>query len=182
MKNQIESDEGKVKSSPYDRDVKESIHNDESDLDHVLMAKQTSRPLKDTLSFPSTLPKVIPHQQQDAHLSRVITSHQNLDILAEKKRLKDEKARLMEEEKKLREEKKLKEDKAREKQKLREEKARESQEKQKLMSDKARVREEKYKGTLNMWCDQNGIYIILITGKVLKKKYVYQRKPMERKV
>ena len=59
---------------------------------------------------------------------------------------------------------------------MREEKA---QEKQKLMSEKARVREEKYKGTLNMWCDQNGIYIILITGKVLKKKYMY---PKERKV
>ena len=34
-----ESDEGKFKSSAYDKDVKESIHNDESDLDHVLMAK-----------------------------------------------------------------------------------------------------------------------------------------------
>ena len=27
-----------------------------------------------------------------------------------------------------------------------------------------------------MWCDQNGIYIILITGKVLKKKYMYSKK------
>ena len=167
-----ESDEGKVKSSAYDKDAKESIHNDESHLDHVLMAKQTSRPYKDTLSFPSTLPKVIPHQQQDAHLSRVITSRQNLDILAEKQRLKDEKGRLMEEKKLREEKKKLKEDKAREKQKLREEKARERQEKQKLMSDKARVRE---KGTLNMRCDQNGIYIILITCKVLKK-YMYPKK------
>ena len=119
-----------MKSSPYDKDVKESIHNDESDLDHVLMAKQTSGPLKNTLSFPSTLPKVIPHQQQDAHLSSKLV----VKILTFwlKSRLKDKKARLMEE-KKLREEnKKLKVDKARE-QKLREEKARKRQKMQKLM-------------------------------------------------
>ena len=86
---------------------------DDSDND-VMMAKQTSRPLKAALEHPSPMPKINPHVQSNAKSSRVLTSAQNLKILNEKQLLKEQKIKLKEE-----------------KQRLRAEKARQKEEKQK---------------------------------------------------
>ena len=69
----------------------------------VIMATRPSRPLQDTLKYPSPVPKVVPPEQKPT--SRVLTSFQNLESLEKKQRLKDEKMRLKEEKQKLREQK-----------------------------------------------------------------------------
>ena len=94
-----------------------SLESDGDDSDnHVMMVKQTSRPLKAALEHPSPMPKFNPHVQSNANPSRVLTSTQNLKILNEKQQLKEEKIKQKEE-----------------KQRLRAEKAREKEEKKKGM-------------------------------------------------
>ena len=68
-----------------------SMESDGDDSDNnVMMAKQTSRPLKAALEHPSPMPKFNPHVQSNANPSRVLTSTQNLKILNEKQQLKEE--------------------------------------------------------------------------------------------
>ena len=65
-----------------------SMESDGDDSDNnVMMAKQTSRPLKAALEHPSPMPKFNPHVQSNANPSRVLTSTQNLKILNEKQQL-----------------------------------------------------------------------------------------------